>query len=65
MFKIKQIRFGLLLVAFATIAAATAQTSATTQPTPRKAIGNLLTESIPDLPPSVSERWEQYQNPLF
>ena len=62
MFKIKQIRFGLLLVAFATIAAATAQTSATTLPTPRKAIGNLLTESIPDLPPSVSERWEQYQN---
>jgi dipeptidyl aminopeptidase/acylaminoacyl peptidase len=28
----------------------------------RKAIGNLLVENIPTIPPSVSEVWEQYQN---
>lgn len=28
----------------------------------RKPIGNLLVEGVPDIPPSVSEKWEQYQN---
>jgi dipeptidyl aminopeptidase/acylaminoacyl peptidase len=29
---------------------------------PRKPIGNLLVENIPDLPADLTERWEQYQN---
>lgn len=28
----------------------------------RKPIGNLLTENIPDISPSLMERWDQYQN---
>ncbi len=28
----------------------------------RKPIGNLLTENIPDIAPSLMERWDQYQN---
>mgnify|MGYP000002175044 CR=1 FL=1 len=28
----------------------------------RKPIGNLLTENIPDMSPSLVERWDQYQN---
>jgi Tol biopolymer transport system component len=35
--------------------------SATAQ-APRKPIGNLLVENIPDLPADLTERWEQYQN---
>ena len=30
--------------------------------TPRKPIGNLLVENIPEIPANLMERWEQYQN---
>lgn len=44
--------FFLLILAFSSIVAS-AQ---------RKPIGNLLVESIPDIPTQLKEKWEQYQN---
>jgi dipeptidyl aminopeptidase/acylaminoacyl peptidase len=32
------------------------------QPAPKKIIGNLTTDQVPDLPFELQERWEQYQN---